>query len=190
MTSRDILDFWFGKPDAPSHGERRQIWFEKNEDFDQEIRERFLPAVEAALAGGLSTWEAEPESCLALILLLDQFPRNLFRGTARAFDGDMRALELARKALAEGYDRTLQPLQRLFVYLPFEHSEDLADQDRSVALLEKLSQETGDPGWHHYAVLHRDIIVRFGRFPHRNMALGREMTEEEKTFLTEPNSSF
>lgn len=190
MTPRDILDFWFGKPDAPSYGEKRQIWFEKNEDFDEEIRERFLPAVKDALDGGLSTWEGEPEGCLALIILLDQFPRNLFRGTARAFDGDMRALELAKKALAEGYDRKLLPLQRLFLYLPLEHSEDLADQDRSVALLEKLSQETDDPGWHHYAVLHRDIIARFGRFPHRNTALGREMTEEEKSFLTEPNSAF
>lgn len=190
MTPRDILDFWFGKPDSPSYGEKRQIWFEKNEDFDEEIRERFLPAVEDALTGGLSTWAGEPEGCLALILLLDQFPRNLFRNTARAFDGDMRALELAKKALAEGYDRKLLPLQRLFLYLPFEHSEDLADQDRSVALLEKLSQETDDPSWHHYAVLHRDIIACFGRFPHRNTALGREMTEEEKSFLTQPNSSF
>jgi len=165
-------------------------WFTRNDDFDREIRERFLATHEAAALGRLADWEASAEGALALMILLDQFPRNMFRGTARAFATDPLALEAARHALAEGFDRALLPVERLFAYLPFEHSEALADQDRSCELTQALDAypETNDV--YRYAVLHRDIIRRFGRFPHRNAILGRVSTPEELEFLKGPGSSF
>ena len=145
-----------------------------NIECDQEVRDE------------LDSMANDPQGCLALIILLDQFSRNMFRGSAQAFAADEKALAHARTAVERGLDQQLPPFQRTFVYLPFEHSESLADQDRSVALFEAL----GDENTYDYAVRHRDIIVRFGRFPHRNVILGRESTPEELEFLKEPGSSF
>ncbi|HET6468179.1 MAG TPA: DUF924 family protein [Geminicoccaceae bacterium] len=178
-TIRDVLDFWFGERASA-------LWFEKDPAFDAEIRERFLALVEAAAAGAHDDWLETPEGALALVVLLDQFPRNMHRGRPAAFAHDARAREVAAAALARGHDRALPAAQRSFLYLPFEHSEDLVDQDRSVALFRAL----GDPVGLDYAVRHREIVARFGRFPHRNAILGRASTPEEEVFLEGPQSSF
>ncbi len=181
-----ILTFWFGTPDPALPVDYRPAWFEKNEAFDAEIRRDFGAAVERAIAGELDGMADDAGGALALLLLLDQFPRNLFRGTARAFAGDARARRIAARALARGDEAQLSPRHRAFLYLPFEHSESLADQERSVALFATLD----DPLSYDYAVRHRDVIARFGRFPHRNAALGRSSTPEEIEFLKTPGSSF
>jgi uncharacterized protein (DUF924 family) len=175
----DLLAFWF----AP---ENRDRWFTPDPAFDAEIARRFAPLIADALAGRLAHWVEEPRGALALCLLLDQFPRNVWRGTPRAFAGDDQARRVAEEALARGHDQALAPEERLFLYLPFEHSESLADQERCVALMGQL----GDAEWLDYAVRHRDIIARFGRFPHRNAILGRAGTAEELAFLQQPGSSF
>ena len=184
----DVLLFWFGAP--AERGKPHKRWFEKSDAFDREVRERFLPLYEAGFEGKLSGWKAGPRDCLALIVLLDQFPRNMFRGTPRAFAADPLALDTARYAVAQGYDKVLLPVERLFVYLPFEHSEALADQVRSCELTKPLDafEETADV--YRYALAHRDVIQRFGRFPHRNAILGRASTPEETDFLQQPGSSF
>ena len=187
-SAAEALLFWFGP--AAERGKAHKRWFVKDEAFDREVRERFLPLYEDAAAGKLAHLKQRAEGCLALIVVLDQFPRNMFRGTARAFATDPLALEAARHALAQGFDRALLPVERLFVYLPFEHSETLADQDWSCELTKPLDAypETNDV--YRYALLHRDIIRRFGRFPHRNAILGRTSTPEELEFLKGPGSSF
>lgn len=177
----DVLDFWFGPQDAA-----RAEWFRKDESFDAVIRLRFGAQVERALAGGLLEWEATPEGALARVLLLDQFTRNIFRGTARAFAGDALALEAARAMVARGDDAKLPPLRRVFVYLPFEHSEDPAMQRESL----RLFGELGLGGFLDYARRHAEVIERFGRFPHRNAVLGRDSTAEEIEFLKQPGSGF
>jgi len=154
-------------------------WFAKDDAFDAAIRAHFLAAHEAAAAGQLSDWEETPDGVYALIILLDQFPRNLFRGSERAFATDAQALAIAQRALARGFDKAYQPPEQRFFYMPFMHSEALADQDRCVA----LCQAADDPDGVRYAEIHRDIIRDFGRFPHRNPVLGRETTAEEQAFL-------
>ncbi len=154
-------------------------WFKKNDAFDQDIRERFLETYEAAAAGTLGAWEATPDGGLALVIVLDQFPRNMFRGAARAFAADPLARAVADRALARGFDRAMAQADRQFFYLPFEHSEMLADQERCCDLF----RATGDAELVKWAELHADIIRRFGRFPHRNAALGRATTAEEQAFL-------
>ncbi len=186
-TPADILDFWFGGWPPTDY---RNAWFEKNPAFDEDVRQRFGPTIELALTGGLDHWRTAPEDALALILLLDQFTRNVFRDTPKAFAGDARALDTARAMVSVGQDKTLPPLARSFVYMPFMHSETLADQDRCVTLFEAFARETGNDGNVRYAHAHRDIIARFGRFPHRNAILGRASTAEEQEFLTQPGSSF
>jgi uncharacterized protein (DUF924 family) len=166
-----VLVFWF---DAGP-----QKWFTKADDFDAEIRARFLPTYEAAVGGQLAAWEATPEGALALIIVLDQFPRNMFRGSPRTFATDATALAAAKRAIARGFDQQLEPRKRNFFYLPFMHSEDLADQQRCV----ELARAAGDPNTLKFAELHLDIIRRFGRFPHRNPVLGRATTAEEQAFL-------
>lgn len=187
-TPAEVLLFWFGARDE--RGKRHRRWFEKSEAFDREIRERFLPLYEEGVSGKLARWKDRPEDCLALIVLLDQFPRNMLRGSPRAFAADPLALEAARHAVAQGYDKTLLPVERLFAYLPFEHSEALEDQLRACELIKPLEafEETADA--YRYAVAHRDIIQRFGRFPHRNAILGRASTPQEIEFLAQPGSSF
>jgi len=187
----DILAFWFGHPGDAGYGQPRGEWFRKDAGFDAEIRSRFLPAVEAALAGDLNAWADDREGIFALLILLDQFPRNLFRGEARAFAGDERARCLAETTLAKGWDQHLSAVEKLFVYLPFEHSESLADQERSVALFSALAAgHPGCEGFLDYAHRHLEIIARFGRFPHRNAALGRPSTPEETSYLAQPGSGF
>ncbi len=191
MSPIDILDFWFGKPDSEEYGRPRKCWFEKNPAFDEEIRRRFLPLLEAAAAGQRDDWASQPESLLALIVLLDQFPRNLFRDTPRAFATDGMALVLAQQAVAEGFDVRLRPLQKVFVYLPFEHSEAIAMQDRSVALFTALAGNGEEfASYLDYAERHREVIRRFGRFPHRNAILGRASTPEEIEFLARHGAGF
>ena len=181
----EVLDFWFGAPNSPERGRTRKLWFQKSEPFDAEVRTRFLIAWERAARGQLETWKTTPLASLALIVVLDQFPRNMFRGTPRAFSSDSSALAAARDAVAREFDRLLSPAERSFVYLPFEHAEDLAAQRRSLALVHALDAEHIE-----YARRHYEIIARFGRFPHRNAILGRGSTAEEIEFLKQPGSSF
>ncbi|WP_047785134.1 DUF924 family protein [Variovorax paradoxus] len=171
-TARDIVDFW------RNAGPER--WFAKNEAFDAEFRERFLAVHQAAARGELDHWAHDPEGALALLVLLDQFPRNTWRGDARMLATDARALAIARQAIAAGIDLKTDEDLRRFFYLPFMHSESLADQERSVELNAALDANT-----QRFAVLHRDIIARFGRFPHRNRLLGRTSSAEEQRFLDE-----
>ena len=187
-TPADVLFFWFGSP--AERGKPHKRWFEKSEAFDREIRERFLPLYEDAAAAKLSHLKERAADCLALIVLLDQFPRNMFRGTPRAFATDPLALEAARHALANAFDRHMLAVERMFAYLPFEHSEALADQMLACELTKPLDAfpETADA--HRYAVLHRDVVLRFGRFPHRNAILGRASTPQEIEFLKGPGSTF
>jgi uncharacterized protein (DUF924 family) len=180
----DVLRFWFGT------GGRDKRWFEKQEAFDREIRTRFAMLHAQAAGGELAEWERKPSECLALILLLDQFPRNMFRGTARAFASDPLALRVAQKAIGNGFDQNMRPLERLFLYLPFEHAESLESQDKACELMRALVQFPETEDVYRYALLHRDIIARFGRFPHRNALLGRDSTPEEQDFLKGPGSSF
>ena len=189
--AREVLDFWFGAPGTPDYLQPRKAWFSKNPDFDAEIRERFGSRIEAAIAGSLDAWAATPPGALARILLLDQFTRNSWRDTPRAFAGDAQALAAARAMVATGQDLQLPPVQRGFVYLPYEHAEDLAAQDESVRLFTALAREAPDQAEDlDYAHRHREIVRRFGRFPHRNAILGRTSTPEELAFLKQPGSSF
>ena len=190
-----VHDFWFGATGHPERGRMRKIWFEKSEAFDAELRDRFLADYERAAAGACDALAATPDGVLALMILFDQLPRNLFRGQARAFATDARARDVAARAVASGLDTRLSPVERIFVYLPFEHSEDLADQRRSVALFESLPvtpefTEAERANVVDYAGRHLVIVERFGRFPHRNAALGRASTPEETEFLKQPGSSF
>jgi uncharacterized protein (DUF924 family) len=182
----DVLAFWFGE--GEEYGKRQKRWFEKDAAFDAEVARRFGALYERLRAS--DEWLDPARACLARIIVLDQLPRNMYRGTPRAFASDAQALAAARHALDAGYDRDLLPAERLFVYLPFEHSERLADQERACALCEPLGAfpETDDVP--RYAYAHRDIIRRYGRFPHRNAILGRSSTPEELEFLKQPGSSF
>lgn len=173
----DILRFWFE--------EHPKDWFVKNPSFDAQIRSRFLALHEAAVAGRLAHWADEPGSCLALVIAVDQFPRNMFRGEARAFAADPLARAAARVILQRGWDKEMARSEQLFAYLPFEHSESLADQDLSCDLMKDFDAEQL-----RYAIRHREIIQRFGRFPHRNGLLGRENTAAEIEFLAQPGSGF
>lgn len=166
----DVLAFW--REAGPG------LWFANHAAFDQLFRERFLSLYEQAARGALDGWRETADGAMVLAILLDQFPRNAFRGTSRMYATDERARHIARAAIAAGHDKAFEPALRIFLYLPFGHSESLADQDRSVALCETL----GEPAISH-ARHHRDIIRRFGRFPHRNPILGRPMTEEEQRYL-------
>jgi uncharacterized protein (DUF924 family) len=176
----DVLGFWFATG-------RDAQWFEVSEAFDGAVRRTLLSHFEAARLGKYDSWRREPRGCLGLCLLFDQVPRNVFRGTPRAFASDAAARAVTRHALALGFDRDLRDIERTFLYLPLEHSEDLKDQQDCVRLMAGL-QDGGE--FLSYAERHRDVIARFGRFPHRNAVLGRESSEEELEFLTQPNSSF
>ncbi len=169
---QDVLDFWFdGDPST-----FREVWFDKVDAFDAACG-RFADALRRAKGGDLDDWAQTPKGALALVILLDQFSRNLFRGSPETHAADARAREVTRAAIARGFDRQVGPVERAFFYLPFMHSEDPTDQDESVRLFGLL-----DPS-EHYAEHHRDVIRRFGRFPHRNAVLGRESTREEEEYL-------
>ena len=180
----DVLAFWF----AGDATRFRDAWFEKDAAFDAACGQ-FAGALQAAREGSLDHWAATPQGALALILLLDQFSRNLHRGSPLAFAADAKARGLARDAVARGIDRQLHPIERMFIYLPFQHSEDLADQHEAVRLFEPMRLALGDATIE-YAYSHRDVIRRFGRFPHRNAALGRENTAEEQRYLAQAEAGF
>lgn len=180
MTPDEVLEFWFDG-DPATH---RKIWFEKDAAFDASCT-RFAEALRDAKAGAYDYWTETPHGTLALIILLDQFSRNLHRESPEAFAADAKAREIARHAVARGVDQTFGPVERIFLYLPFEHSEDLADQDEGVRLFATLGDESAD-----YANRHREVIRRFGRFPHRNAALGRTSTPEELAHLAKHSKGF
>ncbi|OSM00186.1 DUF924 family protein [Magnetofaba australis] len=181
-----VLDFWFGAEGDPEYGQPRRIWFQQDAAFDAEIVERFGALHAEAAAGALSDWMATPHGALARIIVLDQFSRNLHRDDGRAFACDPLALTAAKFATERGDHRLVLPVMAGFFLLPFEHSENLADQDHAITLFTELDNEQGLL----WARRHRDVIARFGRFPHRNAALGRENTPEETAFLTQPGSRF
>ena len=181
MRADDVLRFWFGDTPGPA----RREWFRKDAAFDAAMRDRFGALHAAAANRELESWRASPEPMLALVILLDQFSRNLYRGDARSFAQDGHARECAAQALMRGDDLGFLPVQRQFLYLPFEHSESLADQDLMCELVKDFEADLL-----RYALRHREIIARFGRFPHRNAILGRVSTAEELEFLKEPGSGF
>lgn len=194
----EILVFWFGPagPQGPVPRAHMARWWEKDPAFDEEIRLRFSDVMELAAWGDLDAWRETPEGVLALLLLLDQFPRNVHRGTPGAFAQDAKALQIAREAVAQGVDRQLPPLGRVFVYLPFEHAEDLAAQEEACRLFDALHAEAPEDlreacaTFADYARRHHAVVERFGRFPHRNAILGRETSAEEAEFLLQPGSAF
>ena len=181
-----VLSFWLG----PEPGKSRAEWFRKDEAFDEEIRRRFGDLHASAARRELEAWRASPEPLLALVIVLDQFSRNLYRGDPRAFAQDEHARECAVQAVTRGDHLSLLPVQRLFLYLPFEHSEYLRDQEKGVELMRSLDGFEETRGVSEWAEKHRVIIARFGRFPHRNAALGRASTPEEVEFLKQPGSGF
>ncbi|MDJ0618177.1 MAG: DUF924 family protein [Calothrix sp. MO_192.B10] len=185
-----ILNFWFGGKDEVGYGKRRLIWFAKDPEFDRKIQTYFQADYEEAKAGQLDHWKESADGCLALIILLDQFPRNMFRGTPQAFATDSQALSIAEYGITKGFDRELLMVQRWFIYLPFQHSEDLQRQYQSVELFRRLGNHPDNQDAIDYAIRHLEIIQRFGRFPHRNDILGRATTPEEAEFLQHPGSSF
>jgi uncharacterized protein (DUF924 family) len=189
MSPEEVLDFWFGREGEPGYGEFREAWFRKDPEFDQQIRDRFEDLYKAAATGELDSWKEEARSCLALVILLDQLPRNMFRGDPKSYATDRKAQETSEYAVDRALDRELPPFQRMFLYMPFMHSENLEHQRRSVELFRALGGER-EADSSYYAVRHMEIIERFGRFPHRNEILGRQTTSEEAEFLTQPGSSF
>jgi uncharacterized protein (DUF924 family) len=194
----ELLAVWFGDhdDDVETGESRSELWWGQSAETDEMLGGRFGQAASAAAAGALDHWTGSPRGRLALILLLDQLPRVIHRGAPGAFAQDEKARRVAGQGLTSGADRLLRPIERVFFYLPFEHSEDPADQGLSVELFERLTVEVPD-GWRKtfdayldFALRHRDIVDRFGRFPHRNAILGRDSTPEEVEFLKQPGSGF
>jgi uncharacterized protein (DUF924 family) len=193
-----LLEWWFGTLESPNDiaADRGKLWFGKRDSQDREARERFGDWVEQALAGGLTEWAQRPEGWLALVLLLDQLPRMIFRDTPKSFSGDLRAQALVAQGISADFDRQLRPIQRVFIYLVFEHCENLAVQNEAVSRF--IDLVAGQPEADRtvfadnldYAERHQKVIARFGRFPHRNRVLGRESTAEEIEFLSGPGSRF
>lgn len=179
ITPDDIIDFWFSKRVKP-------FWFKKSSEFDREIEQRFFDTYQLAKTGTLDNWRNDSDAALALIIVLDQFPRNMFRDTPQAFATDSKAVELTKYAVARNYQRNLSPEQQAFLYMPLMHSENRIDQTQCVELFRKLGRANNLK----FAIKHQEIIDRFGRFPHRNQILGRESTPAEREFLTQPGSSF
>lgn len=193
-----LLDWWFGPEASASQvaAARQGLWFGKKDHQDAEARERFGERVEQALDGGLADWAEQPDGWLALILLLDQLPRMIFRNDPRGFAGDARAQTLVADGLARGLERHLAPIRQIFIYLVLEHAEDLASQERALYRYQRLLDGTDAAerklfeGFLEFSERHRVVIARFGRFPHRNAVLGRASSDEESAFLREPGSRF
>lgn len=193
-----ILAYWFGEQaeDVAAAQAQAQLWWKKSTQVDADIKNRFGEHVAQAGAGALDDWAQEPRGRLALILLCDQFTRHIYRDTPQAFSLDSRALALTKEGLARKADQALRPIERVFLYLPLEHSESIADQHEAVRLFEQLKAavpqeaQAAFDGFLDFAIRHRDIIARFGRFPHRNAVLGRASTQEEIEFLKQPGSGF
>lgn len=197
-THGKVIDFWFGSDpsDTVVAQQKSTLWWAKKDETDREIAQRFGDHIELAARGELNAWTESPRSMLALILLTDQFPRSAYRNTPKAFAYDFFAQQWCRTGLEQGMDRQLRPIERIFFYLPLEHAESMELQEQSVRLYTKLFQEVPSNqvdqfrGYLTFALRHRSIIARFGRFPHRNAILGRVSTPEEEAFLLEPGSSF
>jgi len=197
-TQDTILEFWFGagRDDVAVAREKSKLWWSKDIAADRVIRQRFEDVLNQAARSELDQWSATPTGTLALILLTDQFPRNMYRNTPQAFAFDALARDWCKHGIDRGLDRSLRPIERVFFYMPLEHSELLHDQYLAVALFEKLMAAVGPErqsdftGFLEFAVRHRDIVERFGRFPHRNAILGRESSAQEQAFLLEKGSSF
>ncbi|UCD68928.1 MAG: DUF924 domain-containing protein [Betaproteobacteria bacterium] len=193
-----ILQFWFGMAtdDLAVAEQRAEIWWKKRPPVDAEIRERFASVVDGAASGQHDAWLADPRGRLSMIILTDQFSRNMYRDTPRAFAFDPLALSWTKEGIASGADQALRPIERIFFYMPLEHSESIEDQERAVALITDLAAHVSSEkrklfeGFVGFAKRHRDIVQRFGRFPHRNTILGRSSTPEELEFLKQPGSSF
>ncbi len=198
LDGREVLDFWYGPlgPEGLAEPEKRSRWFSRDAEFDREIRERFAALHALLLSGQRPAWSREPSGLVAAVIVLDQFSRNMFRGTAAMYAGDLRALGLSLEGIALGYDTSFPMVYQWFLYMPLMHSEDLAMQQRCVELFQALAQKVSGQakeladGALKYAFSHRDIVERFGRFPHRNEILGRVTTDEELEFLKQPGSSF
>ncbi len=180
-TKQEVIKFWF-EESAPAQ------WFQKDESFDTEIRERFFVTYEMAKKNLCSGWTSDADGVLALCLVLDQFPRNMFRDDAKAYATDAKILSIVKEALHKGFDQILPPEKRRFIYMPFMHSENIADQTRSVELFEKMKD--AEPLSYEYALKHLEVIKKFGRFPHRNKDLGRDSTTEELEYLSLPGAGF
>lgn len=185
-----VLDFWFGASGDPEAGTVRREWFAAEPAFDASIAASFGDLIEAALAGECDAWARSAYSACALVIVVDQFTRNVFRGTPRMFAGDALALDTARRIVAERWDEGYDPLRRWFCYMPFEHSESIDDQRESLRLFGALRDDPLAGGAWQWAQSHYDVIERFGRFPHRNEILGRVSTPAEIAFLREPGSRF
>ncbi len=198
MESQQILQFWFGlaSDNLTIANQQAALWWSKDESVDTHMRDHYADWVRAAAQGELAHWQQEPASYLALILLLDQFPRNIYRGSAASFAHDAQALQLTQQGLANGIDQRLSPIQRVFFYLPLEHAEDQLAQAQVVALLSALEQSVTAPernlfaNYTSFARRHQEVIQRFGRFPHRNAILGRHNTAAEIEYLQEPGAGF
>ena len=190
MTWSEVYEFWFGAPGSDTHGKVRDFWFGGGPETDAEIIERFSQTHEDAISGRLESWTTEPRGAVSLILVLDQFPRNMFRGDARSFASDHLALVNAKKLLNSPAHDALMTVEKMFAYLPFEHSENIDDQEKSVALFQAIDPHDDKDEWIDFAIQHRDIIQRFGRFPHRNPIIGRQSTPEEERWLEESDQRF
>jgi uncharacterized protein (DUF924 family) len=187
---RTVLEFWFGAAGESATPAVQERWFSKDPAFDALLRQRFHSLQRAAACGELELWPHEPRGALAYIVLCDQFPRNMFRGSPAAFASDRRALAVARRAVGQRWDEGLAPVERAFMYLPYEHAEDLQCQHIAVELFRGLRGEEATADWFPYAERHLEVIARFGRFPHRNAILGRPSTAEEERFLRRPGARF
>lgn len=197
---KKILHFWFGdlKKDEVPGDDKQKSWWMKDAEFDERIKNNFVNDLKMAIRGELDHWKTGPDSMLALIILLDQFSRNIYRDKSKAFSQDDQAIQICLEGIEKGFDKTLHPVERIFFYIPFMHSEDIDMQEKSLKYFSGLLEEYKEPesvadvvsNSYKFAVKHYDIIKRFGRYPHRNEILGRESTPEEKKFLEQPGSSF
>ena len=185
-----VLDFWFGAPGTPEHGTNRAEWFKKDDAFDQLIVEHHMSDYEKAAAGHYDDWAETAQGSLALLILLDQFPRNMFRDNPKSFATDDKALQIASAMVDRGDHKGLSKDEQFFVYLPFEHAEDIAMQERCLELTAAMPQGKAENSPYYWAKKHYDVIAQFGRFPHRNKVLGRDNTEEENAYLDQPGAGF
>lgn len=187
---REIYDFWFGAPGSEGHGDVREFWFASTPDIDREMQERFLDQYHRAAAGDFQEWKSDARGWVALIVLLDQVPRNVFRGDGQSFAADPVALTAAKELVSSPLHAELITVEKVFAYLPFEHSENIDDQMDCVALYEAIDEHESKAEWIEFAVLHKDIVAEFGRFPHRNEMLGRETTPAEQAWLQSNDHRF
>ncbi len=198
QNANEILSYWFGEPeDTVSYSQgRSKIWFGGDAETDRDIRQRYLPLLEKFTKGELDHWKQHPKSALALIILLDQFTRNIYRDQAKAYDFDPQSLQLAKDCVDRGIDKQMLCIERVFVYLPYEHSENIEDQKESLKLFEGILQDAPEDlkqsaeSYLLFAKKHYDVVAEFGRFPHRNSLLGRESTNEEIKFLEAKGRGF